>query len=63
MLLGTIIMLTGIVLLIANKEIAIVTGAVQRGYFNQFGSSAARQNIAIIGLLLSLAGFGAFLFL
>jgi len=63
MILGSIFMLIGCVLVIRNKDIAVYTGTSERGYYSQFSTSAARQNIAIVGALLFGAGFAAFLFL
>ena len=56
-------MLIGCLLVVKNREIAVYTGVAQRGYYSQFSTSAARQNIAIVGALLFGAGFAAFLFL
>jgi len=63
MIIGAILMLIGVLLVIRNREIAVFTGTTQRGYYSQFSTSAARQNIAIVGALLFGAGFAAFLFL
>ncbi len=63
MLLGTVLMLIGIVLVSTNKKVAVMTGTTRQPHFNGFWDSAARQNIAIIGFLLAIAGFSAFLFL
>jgi hypothetical protein len=63
MLIGCILMLFGCLLVIRNREIAVYTGTAQRGYHSQFSTSAARQNIAIVGALLFGAGLAAFIFL
>ena len=63
MILGSIFMLIGCVLVIRNEDIAIYTGSSQKGFYSQFSTSAARQNIAIVGAVLFGAGFAAFLFL
>lgn len=63
MLIGCILMLCGCLLVIRNREIAVYTGTAQRGFYSQFSTSAARQNIAIVGALLFGAGLAAFLFL
>jgi hypothetical protein len=56
-------MLLGCLLVIRNKEVAVYTGTVQRGFYSQFSTSAARQNIAIVGALLFAAGLAAFILL
>jgi hypothetical protein len=63
MLIGSIFMLIGCLLVIRNREIAMYTGTTQRGLYSQFSTSAARQNIAVIGALLFGAGLAAFVFL
>jgi hypothetical protein len=63
MLIGSILMLIGCLLAIRNREIAMYTGTTQRGHYSQFSTSAARQNIAIVGVLLFGAGLAAFVFL
>lgn len=63
MILGSALMLIGCLLVIRNKEIAVYTGTTtQKGFYSHFSTSAARQNIAIVGALLFGAGFAAFLF-
>lgn len=56
-------MLIGCLLAIRNREIAMYTGTTQSGHYSQFSTSAARQNIAIVGVLLFGAGLAAFVFL
>ena len=63
MILGVLLMLAGCLLVIENKRIALYTGNGHRYDYFDFSSSAARQNVAIIGGLLFVAGFGGFLFL
>ena len=63
MLQGSILILLGVALVVVNKEIGIITGTVKPGYFSDFWSSTARQNIAIIGVLFSVAGLFAILLL
>jgi len=60
MLLGAILMLVGCLLVIRNREVAIFLHAEHRRSFTELSSSAARQNIAIIGVLVFGAGIGAF---
>jgi hypothetical protein len=63
MIIGSIFMLVGCLLVIRNKEIATYTGTTQRSFYSQFSTSAARQNIAVVGALLFGAGLAAFIFL
>ena len=63
MLIGSIFMLIGCLLVIRNREIAVYTGTAQRGLYSHFSTSAARQNIAVVGALLFGAGLAAFFFL
>jgi len=59
MLLGAILMLIGCLLAIRNREVAIYIHVADR--FSDLSTSAARQNIAIIGALLFGAGIAAFI--
>jgi hypothetical protein len=63
MILGSILMLIGCLLVVRNREVAVYTGTSKRGYYSQFSTSAARQNIAIVGALIFGAGLVAFVFL
>ena len=56
-------MLVGCLLVIRNREIAAYTSTTQRGFYSHFSTSAARQNIAVVGALLFGAGLAAFIFL
>jgi len=60
MLLGAILMLVGCLLVIRNKDVAVWMHAEHRAHFSELSTSAARQNIAIIGALVFSAGIGAF---
>ena len=60
MLLGAILMLVGCLLVIRNKDIAVLMHVEHRAHFSELSTSAARQNIAIIGALVFGAGIGAF---
>ena len=53
-------MLVGCLLVIRNKDIAILMHVEQRAHFSELSTSAARQNIAIIGALVFGAGIAAF---
>jgi hypothetical protein len=63
MIIGSIFMLVGCLLVIRNREIAVYTGTTQRSFYTHFSTSAARQNIAVVGALLFGAGLAAFIFL
>jgi hypothetical protein len=63
MILGSILMLIGCLLVIQNRQIAAYTGGAPRSFYSEFTTSAARQNIAIVGALVFGAGFAAFLLL
>jgi hypothetical protein len=60
MLLGAVLMVVGCLLVIRNKDVAILIGTDQRGFYSEFGRSVARQNIAIIGSLVFGAGIAMF---
>jgi len=60
MLLGAILMLVGCLLVIRNKDVAVLMHVEHRGHFSELSTSSARQNIAIIGALVFGAGVGAF---
>ena len=60
MLLGAILMFVGCLLVIRNKDIAVLMHVEHRAHFSELSTSAARQNIAIIGALVFGAGIGAF---
>ena len=53
-------MFVGCLLVIRNKDIAVLMHAESRAHFSELSTSAARQNIAIIGALVFGAGIGAF---
>lgn len=53
-------MLVGCLLVIRNKDVAVWMHAEHRAHFSELSTSAARQNIAIIGALVFGAGIGAF---
>jgi len=53
-------MLVGCLLVIRNKDIAVLMHVEHRGHFSELSTSSARQNIAIIGTLVFGAGIGAF---
>lgn len=63
MVLGIFLIIAGCMLVIENKRLAIYSGTGHRFEYSDFFTSTARQNIAVIGGLLVLAGFGAFVFL
>lgn len=53
-------MLVGCLLVIRNKDVAVLMHVEHRAHFSELSTSAARQNIAIIGALVFGAGIGAF---
>jgi hypothetical protein len=63
MLIGALLMFAGCLLLIKNRELAGVFDVETRGVFSEFARSAARQNIAVVGVTFFAVGFGMFLFL
>ena len=60
---GAILMLCGCLLVIRNREAALLFDRGDRRGYTLFSTSAARQNIAIIGALLFGAGVAAFIFM
>jgi hypothetical protein len=60
MLLGAVLMVVGCLLVVRNKDIAVLIGTDQRGFYTEFGHSVARQNIAIIGSLAFGGGIAMF---
>ena len=63
MIVGLLLMLLGCLLVIENKWLADHIGRDYRHSFTEFSTSVTRQNIAIIGGVLFITGFGAFVFL
>jgi hypothetical protein len=60
MLFGAVLMVIGCLLVIRNKDIAVIIGTDQRGFYTEFARSVSRQNIAIVGTLVFGAGIALF---